>query len=556
MTWGRRLSAVQLGARLERRLGLDAEVSVPDDPMACDGPGFVHSIVDWRLGPVLDATAPTCAMGQSPAGSQAVADRTSAPAGLRRRAETQIVVDASWLELPLPDAATIDRCLAGYAGQVSNQARPGHAGAASSIFFDIETGGFSSADSPVFMVGMARHVGRGACAQLRIEQWTLDRVAAEPAMLADVLRRLEAWQVDTVVSFNGRCFDLPFLRSRMARHRLDDSAVADKLHCDLLDEARKVWGRGGGSRVSNLRLQTLERELLGLTRACDLPSADVPEVFWTHMAERGRVSVADSQLASSRQALERVREHNELDLVTLPALARAIAEAHTAALCLEHPQATNSGRGSERRSGRASAPTPTADAAGMLPRQLGDREPRSSADFQVSPDRRGRGPAAAPRSNLGTSAAGDDTLGEAHGYVSSTALDFPRVREPSSAGLGNPGCLGPSRLARASPREGPSRGLCQGRKSYMLWKHDGLDRDSSASASRADMRARAAKGTTFQGPDARSEPPAAIAPSPRADAPVGDFRGRTTERATGLSDDDLAAASYRYRRLGKGRPAR
>ena len=65
---------------------------------------------------------------------------------------------------------------------------------------------------------------------------------------------------------------------------------------------------------ADCRLQTFERELVGLARADDLPGAECPSAFFDHLqGESGRIP--------------RVFEHNRLDVMTLPVVAACFARA-------------------------------------------------------------------------------------------------------------------------------------------------------------------------------------------------------------------------------------
>lgn len=176
------------------------------------------------------------------------------------------------------------------------------------VFIDSETTGLGGATVP-FMLGMAWIEG----AHLHCMQWTMTRVSGEAELLADVLARLEAHGPAPLVSFNGASFDLPLLRLRAHHHGLS-ARVLDAEHIDLLHPARRLH-RG---RARDCRLATLEHELLGLRRRGDIDSAEIPEVFW-------RWVQSPTDIRAQRR-LRAVGEHNLVDLVSLPALATALAD--------------------------------------------------------------------------------------------------------------------------------------------------------------------------------------------------------------------------------------
>lgn len=81
-------------------------------------------------------------------------------------------------------------------------------------------------------------------------------------------------------------------------------------HVDLLHPVRRAY-RG---HWENCRLQTIERELLGIVREDDLPGSEAPAAWLSFL--RG---------GSSRN-LARVAEHNRQDLITLASLLERLSD--------------------------------------------------------------------------------------------------------------------------------------------------------------------------------------------------------------------------------------
>lgn len=73
-----------------------------------------------------------------------------------------------------------------------------------SIFFDIETTGFSPATSTLYMIGCARKSGKYIC----VDQFFAENPGEECLILNAFLEVLN--QYDTIISFNGVGFDIPF----------------------------------------------------------------------------------------------------------------------------------------------------------------------------------------------------------------------------------------------------------------------------------------------------------------------------------------------------------
>src|SRR3546814_3791040 len=121
---------------------------------------------------------------------------------------------------------------------------------------------------------------------------------------ADMLRAFACWLSPRTVlaSYNGRCYDAPLLKTRYRLARLPDP-LGELRHVDLLFPSRRRW-RG---RWENFRLETIEREALGVVREDDLPGSQAPAAWLQYL--RG----------GSSSQLKRVAAPNHQDVVTLAA---------------------------------------------------------------------------------------------------------------------------------------------------------------------------------------------------------------------------------------------
>ena len=146
------------------------------------------------------------------------------------------------------------------------------------VYLDTETTGLSGGVGTLaFMVGVARFQDD---ASLQVRQYLLADFAAEARMLRD----LEDWIGGSavLVSYNGKCFDLPLLAGRARMHRLA-SALPSLRHLDLMYAVRRAY-RG---HWPDCRLQTAERRRLGLQRVDDLPGSAAPAAWqaWLRQGE-------------------------------------------------------------------------------------------------------------------------------------------------------------------------------------------------------------------------------------------------------------------------------
>jgi uncharacterized protein YprB with RNaseH-like and TPR domain len=166
------------------------------------------------------------------------------------------------------------------------------------LYLDIETCGLSAA--PVFLVGLCMVVDRN----LVLRQLFARDYAEEKALLSE-LHRL-AREHDFLVTFNGKAFDVPFLRDRAIHHRLDPPI--DLPHLDLLWMARRRWKE----LLPDCKLKTIEWRVLRRRRAGDVGGAEIPGLYHDYV-KRGET-----------HRLLPVFHHNLLDVVAMVELTPVI----------------------------------------------------------------------------------------------------------------------------------------------------------------------------------------------------------------------------------------
>ncbi|MEM7255075.1 MAG: ribonuclease H-like domain-containing protein [Pseudomonadota bacterium] len=144
-------------------------------------------------------------------------------------------------------------------------------------------------------------------APITLYQLLLTRINGETSLLRQLCAYLD--DVDTLITYNGKSFDLPLLLSRAQLHRVH--LPIDFAHLDLVHPMRAAF-RG---RWSDCRLMTAERQLLGLHRHDDIPGAEIPAVYqmWLRHCQWN--------------SLKRVIEHNAADLLALTILPQPLADA-------------------------------------------------------------------------------------------------------------------------------------------------------------------------------------------------------------------------------------
>lgn len=168
---------------------------------------------------------------------------------------------------------------------------------------DTETTGLESGTGTlVFVVGVVHWSAAGR----QLVQFFLPEPAGEKAFLEAAVAEIS--RAATLLSYNGRSFDLPRLRARLRLHRLDDD-VLDRPHLDLLHPVRRLvrnW-------LADARLKTVEEALLEEVRDGDLPGEFAPEVYRTLQFDRRDAGLRD------------VMHHNARDVENLPRLVERVA---------------------------------------------------------------------------------------------------------------------------------------------------------------------------------------------------------------------------------------
>ena len=159
------------------------------------------------------------------------------------------------------------------------------------MFLDLETTGLTG--GPLFLIGtLCWRDG-----DLAVRQYLARDYSEEAAVIALFCRA--AAESKLLVTFNGKAFDLPYIRVRAAANRI--ALPAEPLHFDLLHECRRAWRRV----LPDCRLVTLESRICGRLRGSDIPGSDIPEAYHTFV-----------RTSDARQISDIVR-HNMFDLFTM-----------------------------------------------------------------------------------------------------------------------------------------------------------------------------------------------------------------------------------------------
>jgi uncharacterized protein YprB with RNaseH-like and TPR domain len=182
-------------------------------------------------------------------------------------------------------------------------------GCANTVFFDLETCGLSNA--PVFLAGTMHWNG----SDYVVRQYFARDYGEEAALVDELARFLAGFE--TVVSYNGKSYDVPFLADRASLHHV--AFERPRRHVDLVHHARRRWN----GILPNCRLVTLESHVCRRRRVGDVASAEVPALYHDYVKYGGA------------HRLVPVFHHNLLDVTTMDEILRALVGDPPPEMCEE-----------------------------------------------------------------------------------------------------------------------------------------------------------------------------------------------------------------------------
>ena len=164
------------------------------------------------------------------------------------------------------------------------------------LFFDTETTGLSGgAGNAVFLLGYSRLEGE----EVIVRQHFLPAPYAEATLYQSFLE--QAQKSSHLVTFNGKSFDWPQVRTRHTLVRDQVPALPTFGHLDLLHGARRLWK----AELESCRLGIIEQEKLDVFREDDLPGFLAPVRYF------------DFLHSQDPDVIEGVLRHNETDVLSL-----------------------------------------------------------------------------------------------------------------------------------------------------------------------------------------------------------------------------------------------
>ena len=171
---------------------------------------------------------------------------------------------------------------------------------------DFETSGLSGGAGTVAFLAA---VGSLDADGLSVRQFFLEDYPGEAGYLEALVAELLGGAV--VLTYNGRAFDLPLLRTRCVMNGMAPPLLRD---LDALASSRRLWK----SVLGGASLGLLEREVLGAERELDVPGAAIPGIWFEYLRK------GDHPLMGA------VMSHNAYDISTLASIAARIDSAFAA----------------------------------------------------------------------------------------------------------------------------------------------------------------------------------------------------------------------------------
>jgi uncharacterized protein len=172
------------------------------------------------------------------------------------------------------------------------------------VFLDTETTGLAGGTGTyAFLIGVGFRTAEG----FTLAQFFMREPDQETALLA----ALDQWlsRFDTVVTFNGKTFDLPLLNTRYIMNGLTPP-FGQYQHVDVLQIARKLWR----DRLPSRALGELEKEIVHFYRTNDeVPGWMIPQLYIDYLH------------SGDARPLGGVFYHNAVDILTLATLFGYIA---------------------------------------------------------------------------------------------------------------------------------------------------------------------------------------------------------------------------------------
>ncbi|WP_026563883.1 ribonuclease H-like domain-containing protein [Bacillus sp. UNC41MFS5] len=166
------------------------------------------------------------------------------------------------------------------------------------FFFDTETTGLGGGvGNTIFLLGYASVSGDS----LILRQHILPNPGSEIPLYQSFLEKVN---YKTLVTYNGKSFDWPQVKTRHTLVREHVPKLPQFGHFDLFHAARRLWKH----KLERLKLAVVEKEVLGVERVDDIPGFLAPMIYFDFI---------DSKQPDGMMG---ILKHNEIDILSLVTL--------------------------------------------------------------------------------------------------------------------------------------------------------------------------------------------------------------------------------------------
>ncbi|NIO48168.1 MAG: hypothetical protein GTN73_01825 [Candidatus Aminicenantes bacterium] len=165
------------------------------------------------------------------------------------------------------------------------------------LFIDLETTGISGGTGVIaFLVGLGFYRDD----KFYVAQFFLGELAEEERMIQELGQFFSQMNFQSVVTFNGKGFDMPLLETRFILHK-QPFILSELPHLDFLYSARSLWRH----KHESCRLYHLAREVVEADRSEDIPAAEIPWRYFQY------INTGNFEL------IEPILYHNQEDILSL-----------------------------------------------------------------------------------------------------------------------------------------------------------------------------------------------------------------------------------------------
>jgi uncharacterized protein len=163
------------------------------------------------------------------------------------------------------------------------------------FFFDTETTGLGGGTgNTIFILGHA-HMSEN---EIVLTQHILPHPGAEVPLYHSFLKDVD---YRTLVTYNGKSFDWPQVKTRHTLIREHVPKLPEFGHFDLYHASRRIWKH----RLERMKLAIVEKEVLGVNRHDDVPGFLAPMIYFDFVERK------------DPEGMIKILKHNEIDILSL-----------------------------------------------------------------------------------------------------------------------------------------------------------------------------------------------------------------------------------------------